>query len=401
MCVRRTPKGCSNFGGKTAAKLEYCRNKALELFALYGYRPFSPAEFQLMSDVWDTMSPALTQRVIAFTSPYGEPCVLRADLTLSAVTYLCSHFSEEERPLRLSYAERVFSVPKASRQNLEQNQIGVELIGWEGTGADAELISLMFRTLEAVGIDALIALGDMSVMSKIFEGLDKQTKDVLTDNLQNCCYTEYEKNLARLDFPPQTKDFLQALPTLKGGSEIIDEAEKLCGDYELFAPLKKLCRVLSQLGYGDKIRIDLGFLRELGYYSGPVFNAYSQSGVLLGGGGRYDGLISKLGINGEAAGFALNLKELADNCAGSLPQPKLMLWGGASDIAAVLKYAEILRGKQISFELSWNKNREDSLATAKLRKYNLWADFSQKKIYDLRNDNCSDLDDYDFDRRLP
>jgi len=392
----RTPKGCANLGGSVAAKLEYCRNRALRLFAMYGYRPFSPAEFQWLGDAWDALSSSAVEKLIAFTSPYGEPCVLRADLTLSAVTYLASRYSVEERPLRLSYAERVFLVPKTPKQNLERNQIGVELIGWEGAGADTELVALLFRTLETLGIDAVVTIGDMSVMSKIFAGIDSKAAKLLTDNLQSCDYIAYEKNLANVELSSQTKKFLSALPSLKGSVDVIEEAEKLSADAGIFTPLKKLCASLSELGYGDKIRVDLSFLRELGYYSGPIFNAYTKTGTLLGGGGRYDGLLSRLGLDGEAAGFALNLKELADNCEGSMPQPMLMLWGGASESARVLKFAEQLRNKAVSFELSWNKNRQESLNAASLRKYKLWADFSQEKVYSLEKNEVYDFDKFNW-----
>lgn len=394
--MQRNPKGCSNFGGSMAAKLEYCRNRAMELFALYGYRPFSPAEFQLLGDVWNTLPQTAAEKMITLTSPYGEPCVLRGDLTLSAVTYLSTHFSEEERPLRLSYAERVFSVPTAPKHNLEQNQIGVELIGWEGAGADTELLSLLFRTLDTLKIDSVIALGDMSVMAKIFADLPEKDKEILTGYLQNGNYTAYEKALKMLDLKSEKRTLLEALPSLKGGIEIIDEAEKLTNDAKLFAPLKNLCASLDKLGYGQRVRIDLSFLRELGYYSGPIFNAYTKNGTLLGGGGRYDGLLAKLCMDGEAAGFALDLKELADNCDGSLPLPKLMLWCGNANSADALNFAEELRRKGISFELSWNKNREESMATAQLRKYGRWADFSEKKLYDFNSGTEADFDNFDW-----
>ena len=77
------------------------------------------------------------------------------------------------------------------------------------------------------------------------------------------------------------------------------------------------------MGYADRLRVDLGFIRDLGYYSGPVFNAYSSiSGALLGGGGRYDGLLAKVGMDGEASGFALNLKELAEHCVDKSLSPE-------------------------------------------------------------------------------
>ncbi len=114
--MNRNPKGCSNIGGPAAARLEYCRNKALKIFSTYGYRPFSPSELQLVEDVWDKLSKSRARRLIALNSPFGEPCVLRGDLTLSAVAYLSSHYEENERPLRLCYADRVFFGPCTSKK---------------------------------------------------------------------------------------------------------------------------------------------------------------------------------------------------------------------------------------------------------------------------------------------
>ena len=161
-------------------------------------------------------------------------------------------------------------------------------------------------------------------------------------------------------------------------------------------PLKKLCDSLCKLGYSNRIRIDLGFIRDLGYYSGPIFNAYSSvTASLLGGGGRYDGLLTKVGMDGEASGFALNIKELAEHCTDGSPSPKIMLWCGCSDPAEGLRYADGLYKKGISFELSWTADREGSMKTAGLRKYRFWADLSSKKATDLMTGQVFDLAELD------
>jgi len=395
--MNRNPKGCSNIGGTAAAKLEYCRNRALELFAFYGYRPFSPAELQLVENVWDKISPARAGRLIALTSPFGEPCVLRGDLTLSAVTYLASHFQDEERPLRLSYADRIFSAPKSPKHNLEENQVGVELIGWEGAGADAEVISLLLRVLDELSIASTVVLGDMSVISKIFAKLPGNAGKVLTDALQDGSYTSYNNILGDINIPDNDKKLLSALPQLKGSVSVINDAMKMLGDPSILMPLKNLCDSLAKLGFEKRIRIDLGFIRDLGYYSGPIFNVYSEkSGSLLGGGGRYDGLLAKIGMDGEAAGFALNLKELADCCDGSLPSPQLMVWCGNSDPSDCLLYADELHRSGVSFELSWHRDKDESMRIAGLRKYKWWIDFADKRIFSLDSGESRNIDSFDM-----
>jgi len=391
--MNRTPRGCSNIGGDGAAKLEYCRNRAMQLFAFYGYRPFSPAELQLVEDVWNNISAARARRLIAVNSPFGEPCVLRGDLTLSAVTYLASHFSDDERPLRISYADRVFSVPQPPRHNLEENQVGLELIGWESAGTDVEVLSLLFRTLDELSIKrSVVVLGDVSVLSKFFEGLAPEVKKSLILALCDGMLTEYRRLLAGSGASRERKKFLAALPELKGGLEIIDEAVSMLKNPAPLMPLKTLCDSLAKLGYGERLRIDLGFVRDLGYYSGPIFNAYSlDTGAALGGGGRYDELLTKFGMDGEAAGFGLNLKELASSCVDGSPKPQLMLWCGGSDPADALRYADGLYRKGISFELSWHNDREESLRIAGLRGYVRWADYAAKKLVLLETGETRDL----------
>lgn len=406
--MNRNPKGCNNIGGQIAANMEYCRGAAMHLFSLYGYHPFSPAEFQLVEDVWSKIAPARARRLIPLMSPLGEPCVMRGDLTLSAVAYLASHHARNERPLRLSYADRVFAVPQPPKNNLEENQVGVELIGWEDTGADAETAALLMRTLDLLSIErSALVLGDVSVLSAIFRGLPARGAAELIEALQERAYTKYNTILAELELPEKKARLLGRLPSLKGDVSVIGEAMGLLaadasaceGDEAAGAgrglpasldgpgallPLKRLCDSLCKLGYAERLRVDLSFVRDLGYYSGPIYNAYSLvDGVLLGGGGRYDGLLAKEGIEGQAAGFALNLKELAAHCASPAPAPLMMLWGGASGNAEALRYADALSRKNTAFELSWTKNREESLSTASLRGYKWWIDLGGRRVTQL------------------
>lgn len=383
--VNKNPKGCSNIGGSAAARLEYCRNKALGLFSLYGYRAFSPAEFQLIEDVWNKLSPSRARRLITLTTPFGEPCVLRSDITLSAVAYLDSHYKESERPLRLCYADRIFSAPKPPRMNLEENQVGVEVLGWEGAGVEAEVISLLFRTLDALSVEnSAVVLGDTSIISKIFEELPSEKAARLTEALQNSSYSAYQEIITTMELADKKRDLLISLPQLKGDVAVLSEVMRLTGDTELVMPFKKLCDTLVKLGYENRLKVDMGFIRDLGYYTGSVFNAYSSvSGALLGGGGRYDGLLSRIGIEGQGAGFAFNLKELAEHSAENVQAPAIMLWCGEAEASDALRYADGLAKKSVSFEMSWQKEKTESMRVARQRGYRWWIDYSAKKATPL------------------
>jgi len=66
---------------------------------------------------------------------------------------------------------------------------------------------------------------------------------------------------------------------------------------------------------GSSITIDLATVRDQQYYSGMIFDLYVGSGAtqpLIGGGGRYDGLLTALGSSKPfpACGFAISLEPL-------------------------------------------------------------------------------------------
>ena len=57
--------------------------------------------------------------------------------------------------------------------------------------------------------------------------------------------------------------------------------------------------------------LDLGLLRDLGYYTGAILEVYDPAlGHILGGGGRYDELMGRFGRPLTAAGFSLYLERL-------------------------------------------------------------------------------------------
>ena len=59
------------------------------------------------------------------------------------------------------------------------------------------------------------------------------------------------------------------------------------------------------------MRIDFGLLLDLGYYSGAILEVYDPAvGHVLGGGGRYDRLMERFGLDLPAAGFALYLERV-------------------------------------------------------------------------------------------
>jgi len=68
---------------------------------------------------------------------------------------------------------------------------------------------------------------------------------------------------------------------------------------------------IAARGIGERVQLDLGLLRDLGYYTGAILEVYDPAvGEAIGGGGRYDELLGRFGSPRPAAGFALFLERV-------------------------------------------------------------------------------------------
>jgi len=67
----------------------------------------------------------------------------------------------------------------------------------------------------------------------------------------------------------------------------------------------------------ERLIFDLGLVRNIGYYTGAVFDVYDPAlGTPIGGGGRYDDLLGRFGRSMPAVGFALGVDRLHIALAG-------------------------------------------------------------------------------------
>ena len=90
------------------------------------------------------------------------------------------------------------------------------------------------------------------------------------------------------------------------GREVLDRADTAGLD-----GLRALHELLAERGVADRVIFDLGLVRELGYYTGSVFEVYDPAvGFTLGGGGRYDELIGRFGRDLPACGLALDVQRV-------------------------------------------------------------------------------------------
>jgi ATP phosphoribosyltransferase regulatory subunit len=238
----------------------------------------------------------------------GQVLALRSDATIPIARLVANRYEAVDGPLRFSYFENAYrAVATGSGQSREFLQGGVELIGVDGAEGDAEVIALVASALEGAGLRRhRIGLGDATLYRDLLadSGVVEEEHEELLRLLWRRDLPGLESRVERLSLGPEARKLLVELPTLRGGVEVLDRVsggavvERLRGLYEL----------LVARGVADRVIFDLGMLRELGYYTGTIFEVYDPAvAFALGGGGRYDDLLGRFGRPRPACGAGLDI----------------------------------------------------------------------------------------------
>jgi ATP phosphoribosyltransferase regulatory subunit len=253
-----------------------------------------------------------------FFDERGDLLALRSDMTIPIARLVASRYENAEPPLRLCYLANAFRAVRPQRgQMREFAQAGVELIGAPAPGGTAEVVEVLEAALDAAGLDrAVIGLGDADLYRQLLTefGVEGEPRDSILERLATHDLVGLEAELSELEgIGDEQVATCVALSQMRGGREVLDEAREIGGSVvaRATARIQETFEALESRGVADRVQIELGLLRDLGYYSGAILEVYDPTlGHVLGGGGRYDELLKRFGVNLPAAGFALYLERV-------------------------------------------------------------------------------------------
>jgi ATP phosphoribosyltransferase regulatory subunit len=252
-----------------------------------------------------------------FFDERGDLLALRSDMTVPIARLVASRYAEADGPLRFCYLANAFRAVRPQRgQMREFAQAGVELIGTPAPAGTAEVIEVLEAALDAAGLDrAVIGLGDADLYRQLLAelGVEVAARDAILERLAMHDMVGLEAGLSQAGIGAEQVDTCLALSQLRGGREVLDEARALGGEAvaRATARLGETFEELEKQGVAGRVQVDLGLLRDLGYYSGAILEVYDPAlGHVLGGGGRYDELLRRFGVDQPAAGFALYLERV-------------------------------------------------------------------------------------------
>jgi ATP phosphoribosyltransferase regulatory subunit len=246
----------------------------------------------------------------------GALLAMRTDMTVPIARLVATRLRDSEPPFRLCYVGNAYRAIRPQRGQMRQfMQAGVELIGVDAPDGTAEVIEVLAAALDAVGLTrAVIGLGDADLYGQLLSehGVSRESRESILRVLATHDLVGLEAEIDQLELEAGERETLLRLPILRGGPEVLDRARELGGG-AVDRAIQRLATTYEALTpeVAERVQLDLGLLRDLGYYTGAIVEVYDPAlGHVLGGGGRYDELMGRFGWRLPAVGFALHLERV-------------------------------------------------------------------------------------------
>jgi ATP phosphoribosyltransferase regulatory subunit len=314
-----------------AEALRDAQESLLEEMRRWGYRHVVTPMIESIDVLEAGLSAEQRRRLFKFSDARGEVVALVGERTIPVARLVAGKLRSAALPLRLCYAGAVLSADEGRfQQRRETYQVGAELLGAPGPIADAEVIALAARCLEAAGLRRYqVDVGHAEFFQGIIEAvrLPAAVKAGVRRALAARDFVALEELLARTSLRSAEHELLLRFPALRGGPEILEAAGGLVHNRRSERALAELARVRELLvahGLGSVVGLDLGAIRDFDYYTGVIFEGYGREGGRpVAQGGRYDGLLARFGRAAPATGFVVQLDLVCELLAAAAHPPKL------------------------------------------------------------------------------
>jgi histidyl-tRNA synthetase len=286
------------------------------------------------------------KEMYTFLDRNRESLTMRPEATAGMVRAGISHGLFHNQRQKLWTAGPMFRYEKPQKGRYRQfHQIDVEAMGYPGPDVDAELIIMSARMWQRLGLERLSleinSLGSAESRTEYRESLVNYFSAVKSE-LDEDSIRRLEQNPLRIldSKNPDMQELIGRAPVML---DYLDEESQ-----RHFDGLRALLDAA-----GVEYEVNPRLVRGLDYYNRSVFewitDALGSQGAVCAG-GRYDGLVEKLGGRPTPAiGWAMGVERLVglfEECGGGVPRGEpdvYIVAGGEAALARGFEVAEMLR----------------------------------------------------------
>jgi len=334
---------------------EYFKNHAFDLANIFGFKRIDTPTFE-STDLFlrgiGLETDIVTKETYSFVDRGENNITLQPEGTASVCrSYIENGMFNQPQPVKLYYFTSIFRYERPQSGRLrEHHQFGIETLGSHEPELDAEIISFAWTLLKKIGLSninlSINSIGDITDRKQFITALHKYYKDSgwAKNNCADCNKRISTNALRILDCKN-----VNCKSQINNSPNIMDFLSEK--NLKHFENVKKYLELA-----GIDYHINTNLVRGLDYYTHTVFEIISdkdkrQNAIV--GGGRYNGLIEKIGGNKTpGVGFGMGVERVINEIINNevrLPQneKKSILFTYLTDLS---------KSKAIEFNLIARKN---------------------------------------------
>ncbi len=369
-------KGCNDYLPEEQKIRNYINDVLKETFNEFGYQSIETpilCYYDMLIDKYDSEND-LVKEIYKLTDQGKRELGLRYDLTVPFAKFIALNKNKVTFPFkRYEIAKAFRDGPVKLGRDREFTQCDVDVVGLSGQMIEAECLNLYVNAFDKLGIEVEIQYNSRNLMRGLIlkSGIDEEkVSSVITiiDKKDKLSRDEFRDSLMNLDLDAKQVEFLLHCFTLS-----LDELNRCYfnTDSEILKKglleLNELNRYIEGLGIESYCRFTSTLARGQDYYTGNVFEVYEKTRKLnssIGGGGRYDQMITNYIHDGEvypAVGISFGLSSIYE----LLKEREDLVRIRKADIYLIpmdtelfsLKIANLLRKKGMHVLIEMNKKR--------------------------------------------
>ncbi len=318
-------KGGYDFLPKEQKIRNYINGILKRTFEEYGYLPIETpilCYFDMLAGKYDENNDILNE-IYKLKDQGNRSLGLRYDLTVPFAKFIALNKNELRLPFKRYEINKVFrDGPVKVGRDREFTQCDVDVVGLSNQMIEAELLSLYVSAFTKLGIDIKIKYNSRNLMRGLIKECNVKEdliSNVITivDKIDKLTEDEFKEELYKFDL--NEKDVNSLLDYFKLSIDELNNKFTSTTNEEISKGLEELNNLvgyISSLDIEDYCVFTSSLARGQDYYTGNVFEVYEASGKLtgaIGGGGRYDKMITAFIDDGEiypAVGISFGLTSI-------------------------------------------------------------------------------------------
>ncbi len=362
------PRGMRDIESEELHNINYIKEKFIDTARLFNFKLMEPSPLETLATLEAKAGASISNEIYSFTDKGHRNIALRFDLTIGLTRFVATR-RDLKMPVKLASFSDVwrYDEPQAGRYRYF-HQWDIEIYGSPGKESDVEVIEFVSLFLKKLGLNVMVEVNDRQLIEEYIQQKLGVTEGQIVADMLRAVDKVAKKSESELYKEYKDKISLSALQQLidlsgiKGTINEVYSKADLKG-LENWSRVAELMDSLKSRGV-DNVRVNLGIVRGLDYYSGVVFEAFDpfiELGALVGG-GRYDRLThafgrQDIGATGAAGGVERIMIALKNKgILKSMPKQMVYVAYTSSIIrASALDIVSILRNSGINTDYSLNE----------------------------------------------